>query len=185
MRIANKSNCLAVPQIWSIHFIVLKLCDGKNNPCLLTRKSCCLQMLCSRITLTSELVKHLLSDHRVGNTHNLVIVCIIICIGQRELLSNQLNRLFRQELRRQVLTRSIPVSLFLQLVDGRQLSLITCNGIDVSSVRIIVVTLTIRLNVCTKGIVGIITAFLENLHLRRTRLLVGVKDDVYSIWNIV
>ena len=129
----------------------------------------------SRIAFVGEVHQQLLFHSGVGQRADLGKLILCVCIGQIQLGLNQLDRLLRKKLGRQVLAHLVPVALFLQLVDGRQLlGAVLCN----------IMTLATSLDKRPERVVRIVLDFFQYVQLRSTRSLIGVKYNVYTIRHV-
>ena len=142
-------------------------------------------MDCGRITLISKVKKHLSLNRGVCQRTDLIKLISGISISKIELLFDKLHWLFGKELRRQVPAHLIPVALFFQLVDGGKRFLLSGDRVDVLTIGVWIIALSISLDERSKRVIRIITDFLHDIHLGRAGLLVCVEHNVYAIRHII
>ena len=133
-------------------------------------------MYSGRITRICKIEKKLSLNRRIRIIHDFLILILKISISKIKLSLNQRHRLFRKKLGRQVDRLVLPISFFFQFIN---------RGEMIFAVFPDVMRLTIGFDGCAKRIIRIILNLLEHIHLTFVGTLVGVKDNIIAIRNII
>ena len=133
-------------------------------------------MYSGRVTRVCKIEKKLSLNRRIRIIHDLLILIIKISISKIKLSLNQRHRLFGKKLGRQVDRLILPVAFFFQFINRGEMFFTIFPD---------VMRLTVSFNGCTKRIVRIILNLLKHIHLTFVGALVGVKDNIIAIRNII